>query len=61
MLKYMIYFALYLAHHDAYYHINDDAKTFRYLVSQIILYSFIVHLNCSDIKYCKKYALPWIH
>ena len=31
------------------------------LLSQIILYSPIIHLNCSHMKYCKKYALLWIH
>ena len=61
MLKYMINYALYLAHDDAYFHINDDAKKYRYFVSQIILYSVIIHLNCSNIKYCRMYALPWIH
>ena len=61
MLKYMIGYSLYLAYYDAYFHINDDVKNCRYLVSQTILYSFIIHLNCSHIKYSKKYALPWIH
>ena len=31
MLKYIINYALYLAHSDAYFHINDDAKKCRYL------------------------------
>ena len=31
MLKYLINYALYLAHYDAYFHINDDAKECRYL------------------------------
>ena len=58
MLQYMINFALYLAHYDAYFHINDDARKRRYLVSQILLYSFTIYLSCSHIKYIKKYALP---
>ena len=33
LLKYMINFALYLAHYDAYFRINDDAKKCKYLVS----------------------------
>ena len=45
MLKYMINYGLHLAHYDAYFHINDDAQKCRYLVSQIILYFFIIHLN----------------
>ena len=45
----------------AYFHINDDAKKCRYLSSQIILHSLIIHLNCSHMKYCKKSALLWIH
>ena len=61
MLQYMTDYALYLALYDAYFHINDNAKKCRYFVSQIVLYSFILHLNCSHIKYCKKYSLPWIH
>ena len=40
MLKYMINYALYLVHYDAYFHINDDAKKCRYLVSQIISHFF---------------------
>ena len=31
------------------------------LVWQIILYSLIIYLNCPHVKYCKKYALPWIY
>ena len=31
MLKYIINYALYLAHYDAYFQINDDAKKCRYL------------------------------
>ena len=31
MLKYIINYALYLAHYRAYFHINDDAKKCRYL------------------------------
>ena len=56
MLKYMINYALYLVHYDAHFHINDDAKKCRYLVSQIISHFFIIHLNISDKKYCKKYV-----
>ena len=32
MLKYMNNYSLYLAHYDAYFHINDDAKKYWYLV-----------------------------
>ena len=31
MIKYIVNSALYLAHYDAYFHINDDAKKCRYL------------------------------
>ena len=31
MLKYIINYALYLAHYDTYFQINDDAKKCRYL------------------------------
>ena len=31
MLNYTINYALYLAHYDAYFHINDDAKKCKYL------------------------------
>ena len=31
MLKYIINSDLYLAHYDAYFHINDGAEKFRYL------------------------------
>ena len=58
MLKYMINYALYLAHYDAYFHTYDDATQFRYIVSQVVLYSFIIHLNSPHIKCCKKYTLP---
>ena len=55
----MIDYGLYLGHYDAYSRINDDAKMCRYLVSKVILYSFIlIHINRSHIKYYKKYALP---
>ena len=37
MLKYMINYALYLAHYDSYFHMNDDTKKCRHLVSQLIL------------------------
>ena len=42
MLKYIIYYALYLAHFDAYFHINDDAKKYRYLS---VINSFIFSHN----------------
>ena len=59
MMKYIINYTLYLALYDAYFHINDDAKKCRYLsVTNESLYSFIIHLNCSHMKHCKKYALP---
>ena len=31
MLKYIINYALYLTHYDAYFHISDDDKMCRYL------------------------------
>ena len=61
MIKYIINYALYLAR---YRHIFIQMMTLRsvdMLVSQIILYSLIIHLNDSHMKYCKKSALPWIH
>ena len=60
MIKYIINYTLYIAHYDAYFHINDAAKSVDILVSQISRY-FIIHLNCSHIKHCQKYALPWLH
>ena len=45
MLKYMINYTLYLAHYDAHFNINDDAKKCTHLVSQTILYSFTIHLR----------------
>ena len=61
-VKNVINYALCLAHYDAYFHINDDAKHCRYLsVTNIILYFLIIHVNYSHMKYYKKYALPWIH
>ena len=47
MSKYKINYALYLAHYDSYFHINDNAKKLDIFVSQIILFSFFIHLNCS--------------
>ena len=42
MLKYKINYALYLAHYDAYFHINDDAKKCRYLsVTNNYIFSYI--------------------
>ena len=38
MLKIMINYALYLAHNDAYFHINDDAEKYGYLASQKFLH-----------------------
>ena len=54
MLKYTINYALYLAHYDAYFHVMMTLKSVDIFVSQIILYSSIIHLNCPHIKYCKK-------
>ena len=62
MLKYIINYALYLAHYDAYFRINDDAKKCRYLsVTNIFIYYLKIHLICSYVKYRRKPALPWIH
>ena len=59
MLEYLINYALHLAHYDAYFHINDDAKRGRYLgVTNNFIFSrnsFIK--NCSYMKNHKKYAL----
>ena len=42
MLKYIINYALYLAHYDAYFQINDDAKKCRYLsVTNNFIFSYI--------------------
>ena len=42
-VKYIINYTLYLAHYDAYFHINDDAKKCRYLsITNKDLYSFII-------------------
>ena len=45
MLKYMINYAFYLAHYDAYFHMNNGAKrSVDSLVSQISLYSLLIYL-----------------
>ena len=41
MLKYIINYALYLAHYDAYFQINDDAKKCRYSVTNNFILSYI--------------------
>ena len=42
MLKYIINYALYLAHYDAYFQINDDAKKCRDLsVTNNFIFSYI--------------------
>ena len=61
ILKCIINYALYVAHYHACLHKHDDASCVDILVSQIILYSLIIHLNCFHMKYYKKYALLWIH
>ena len=56
MIQYIINDTLYLAHYDVYFHINDDAKKYRYLsVTNKSLYPFRIPLNCSHMKHCKKY------
>ena len=52
MLKYIINYTLYLAHYDAYFQINGDAKKCRYLSVTNDLNFLIFHLNCSRVKYC---------
>ena len=42
MIKYIIHYTLYVAHYDAYFHINDDAKKCRYLS---VTNKFIFFLN----------------
>ena len=42
MLKYIIIYALYLAHYDVhvYFYVNDDAKKYRYLsVTSTLIFS----------------------
>ena len=56
-LKYMINYVLYLTHYDAYFHINDDAKKCRYLVSQIFFILFYNSFNLLPHKVLKSYAL----
>ena len=42
MLKYIINYALYLAHYDSYFQTNDDAKKCRYLsVANNFIFSHI--------------------
>ena len=42
LLKYIISYALYLAHYDAYFQMNDDAKKCRYLsVTNNFIFSYI--------------------
>ena len=52
MLKYIFNYALYLAHYDPYFQINDDAKKCRYLSMTNNLNFLIFHLFCSHMKYC---------
>ena len=54
-------YALYLAHYDAYFQINGDAKKCRYLSVTNNLNFLIFLLNCSHVKYCENNALPWTH
>ena len=45
MLEYIINYALHLAHYDAYFHVNDDAKRCRYLgVTNNFIFSGNIHL-----------------
>ena len=61
-LKYMINYALYLAHYDAYYHVNDDAWQCRYFsVTNNFTFSPNSFKLLPHINYCKKYSLPWMH
>ena len=46
-LKYVINYALYSAHYDAYFHVNDDAKKCRYL-----------RVTNNFIFYCNSFKLP---
>ena len=55
-VKDIINYALYLAHY-----MYMTLRGVDILVSQIILFSLIIQLNCYHMKYCKKSALPWIH
>ena len=60
MTKYFINYTLYLAHYDAYFHINDEAKKCRYLS---VTNKFILFHNSFKLlsyRHCKKYALPWL-
>ena len=61
MLKYVIYYALYVAYYMHIFILMMTLISVDILVSQIILHSLTIHLNCSHMKYCKKSALLWIH
>ena len=58
MLKYMINYALYIAHYDANFILMTTLRSVDILVSQMILYFLLIHSNCSHMKYYKKNALP---
>ena len=60
-VKYIINYALYLAHYRHIFIYMMTLRSVDIIVSQIILYFLIIHLNGSHMKYCKKSALPWIH
>ena len=47
ILKYIIYYALYLAHYDVYFYINDDAKKCRYLSVTNILSLLWWHISAT--------------
>ena len=60
-LKYIINYALYFAHYDAYFLINGHTKKCRYRnVTNNFIFSY-KSLNCSHLKFCKKYAMSWKH
>ena len=63
MLKYIINLGLYLAHYNEYFHINDNAKKCKYLVSQIVINIYFFHYSFKLLshEYYKKNALPWLY
>ena len=59
MLKYKINYALYLAHYDAYFQINDDAMKRRYLsVTNNFIFSYIsFKLLSHEVPLEERYAM----
>ena len=55
------YLGLYLAHYGEYFHINGDAKKYKYLSVTNNYIFFHNSFKLFSNEYYKKNALPWIY